>query len=254
MDGEAQTSPTRPLGRGAAAALVALALLTFAALLALGVWQLQRLQWKLELIARTEQRLAAPPVAAPGPVEWTRIGREDAYRRVVLRGTFRHELETCTQAVTELGAGCWVLTPLQTRAGFWVLVNRGFVPPAQREPASRMAGQTAGEVSVEGLLRLTEPKGGFLRRNQPQAERWYSRDVAAIGAARGLPADAVAPYFVDASESAPGGPVGGLTVVRFKNHHLVYALTWFALAGMVVFGSLQVLRRERRLRAKGAAE
>ena len=122
------------------------------------------------------------------------------------------------------------LTPLQSPA-FTVLVNRGFVPQDRRSPATRPEGQVAGEVTVTGLLRLSEPGGGYLRSNDPAGNRWYSRDVAAIAAAGKL--GATAPFFIDADATPnPGGlPVGGLTVVRFRNSHLSYALTWFALAG-----------------------
>lgn len=241
------TEPGRPLSRTAKTLLALLAVVSFAGLMSLGVWQLHRLSWKLDLIARTERMLAAAPVAAPGPAEWPRIGRGDTYRRVRIEGTFRHDLEACTQAVTELGPGCWVITPLHTSAGWWLLVNRGFVELTRRDSATRANGQVTGTVTVEGLLRLTEPKGGFLRDNDAASNRWYSRDVAAIAAARGLPAGEVAPYFVDAVASIEGGPVGGLTVVRFHNSHLVYALTWFGLALMVPVGGVLVIRRERRL-------
>lgn len=249
MDDEA----ARPLSPRAAIVLALLAAASFAGLVSLGIWQLHRLSWKLDLIARTERALAAAPVAAPGPSQWSRIGPADVYRRLRVEGEFRHDLETCTQAVTELGAGCWVMTPLRTREGWWLLVNRGFVEPARREAATRASGQPLGTVSVEGLLRLTEPEGGFLRSNDPTNGRWYSRDVAAIAKLHGLPAAEVAPYFVDASATVEGGPVGGLTVVRFRNSHLVYALTWFGLALMVLGGAGLMVRHERRLHARRSA-
>ena len=93
---------------------------------------------------------------------------------------------------------------------------------------------------MTGLLRMSEPGGAFLRSNDPAADRWFSRDVAAIAASRGL--DKVAPYFIDA-ERAPGEsglPVGGLTVIAFSNNHLVYALTWGALALMAAVGAIFV--------------
>ena len=57
----------------------------------------------------------------------------------------------------------------------------------------------------------------------------------------------VAPYFIDADATPnPGGwPRGGLTVVRFANSHLVYALTWFGLALMSAGGAVLWLREER---------
>jgi surfeit locus 1 family protein len=36
-----------------------------------------------------------------------------------------------------------------------------------------------------------------------------------------------------------------LTVVRFRNNHLVYALTWFALAAMVAGAMAMLVRSER---------
>ena len=215
---------------------------------ALGLWQVQRLAWKHALIERVEARVHAAPVQAPGPGGWTGDASEE-YRKVSASGRFRHEAETLVQAVTELGGGFWVLTPLVTEAGFTVLVNRGFVPPERRDPHARAAGQASGAVSVTGLVRLSEPGGGFLRDNDPAAGRWYSRDVGAIARAHGL--GPVAPYFIDADATPnPGGfPVGGLTVLRFSDNHLVYALTWFALALMAMAASVFVLRAERRRRA-----
>ncbi|WP_436094028.1 SURF1 family protein [Bosea sp. LjRoot237] len=206
-----------------------LATLVFAGL---GIWQLLRLGWKLDLIARVEQRLTAPPVAAPGPAQWDGISvAADEYRRVVLQGRYLDTPETLTMAVTERGPGFWVLAPFRVDAGFTVLVNRGFVPEGQRAAVDRR--KVAGEEArVVGLLRLSEPDGGFLRANDPAAGRWYSRDVTAIAQARGL--GEVAPYFVDADAATEPGPLpqGGMTQVSFRNTHLVYALTWFCLALM----------------------
>lgn len=216
-----------------------------AVFLALGSWQVQRLFWKLDLIERVENRIHAEPVAAPARAEWPDIGRErDEYRRVTATGLFRHDRTALVQAVTERGAGFWVLTPLALADGTTILVNRGFVPADRSSPDARVASElAAGPVTVTGLLRISEPGGGFLRSNDPANDRWFSRDVAAIAAAKGL--EDVAPYFIDADATPnPGGlPIGGLTVVAFRNSHLVYALTWYALAAMSAFAAFQVHRR-----------
>ncbi|MFG1427097.1 SURF1 family protein [Roseixanthobacter glucoisosaccharinicivorans] len=207
-----------------------LAVALSALLVGLGIWQLERRAWKLDLIARIEARVHAPPVAAPGPQAWTGISAaSDEYRRVRATGTFLNDRETLVKAVTERGGGFWVVTPLKTDAGFTVLVNRGFVPPDE----ARAARRTSDPSVVVGLMRMSEPKGGFLRANDPAGDRWYSRDVPAIAQKRGVP-DA-APYFIDA-EASGGGPQGGLTIIDFPNNHLIYALTWFGLAVMVTAG------------------
>lgn len=221
------------------ASLLALALVGFG----LSAWQIQRRAWKHALIEAVDSRSTAASVAAPGPSEWPRITQErDAYRRVTFTGRFVHDRETLVQAVTARGGGYWVLTPLVGER-FTVLVNRGFVPPDRRDPATRSAGNPAGVVRVTGLLRITEPGGGFLRSNDPGADRWFSRDVAAIAAARGL--KRTAPYFIDAdaAPNAGGYPVGGLTVIRFSDNHAVYAITWLALALGCLFGAKLVWQR-----------
>lgn len=220
----------------------------FAGFSTLGVWQVQRLAWKQDLIRQVDARIHAAPVAAPPPDQVV-TRQADQYRRVVVSGRFDHQREALVKAVTDLGPGYWVMTPLTTERGFTVLINRGFVPSERQMPADRAAGQVVGEASVVGLLRLTEPDGGFLRANDPAGDRWFSRDVAGIAKARGLQGP-VAPYFIDADATPnPGGwPRGGLTVVSFPNSHLIYALTWFGLALMSVAGFVLFWREEKRRR------
>ena len=206
--------------------LVALAL-AFCGFTALGVWQVERLHWKHELIARVDARIHATPAAPPAHIDWPQASAaRDEYRRVVASGEYLQHRDTRVQAVTERGPGWWLLTPLHDDDGNIILVNRGFVP-------NDWAGDAAvptGHVRVVGLLRMSEPGGAFLRKNDVAHDRWYSRDVAAIAQARGL--GEVAPWFIDAEHdaAAPEWPAGGMTVVHFRDQHLQYALTWFVLA------------------------
>ena len=219
-------------------ALEGLSLLLALLFAGLGVWQVQRLQWKTQLIADVEARAHAAPIPAPTPDD--RDGAAQAYQAVRAQGVFAHDRETLVQAVTALGPGYWVVTPLAADQGFTVLVNRGFVP-GERAMA-RDWSRPEGLQIVRGLLRVTEPNGGFLRANDPEGDRWRSRDVEAIAQARGVTGP-VAAYFIDAADDGQGGwPRGGLTVQRFSNSHLVYALTWFALAGLCMFGAWRFLR------------
>ena len=225
--------------------------LALAGFVTLGVWQLHRLVWKEALIERVERHAHASPASAPGPdALLARV--TDEYRRVRLRGRFDHERETLVRASTVLGAGYWVLTPLRTSDGFWVVVNRGFVPPELRERARRA--EPAGQQEVTGLLRFSEPGGSLLQHNDTAHERWYSRDVQAIATARALTEAPVAPYFIDAAAgSAAEWPRAGLTVLHFSNNHLVYAVTWFALAAMVAGAIGYLVVGERRLRRLAGA-
>ena len=204
----------------------------------LGVWQVHRRAWKLDLIAQVDARIHAPAIDAPGPAAWASIdAAHDAYRRVRAEGVFLNDRETLVQAATALGSGYWVMVPLQTDGGFIILVNRGFVPPDRADPPQHAVNRLTVRAQMTGLLRITEPNGGFLQANAPVTDHWHSRDVAAIAQKRDL--GQVAPYFIDADAVAgdQDQPVGGLTVINFPNNHLVYALTWFALAALAAFGT-----------------
>ncbi len=215
-----------------------LALLALAAVfVALGVWQVQRLAWKTRLIAQTDRAIHAPPVdpAALPPGELT------PYRRLAVSGHFLPQATTLVTGTSELGTGYWELVPLANDRGGTVMINRGFLPQGSRIAAARAA-VPAGPVHIEGLLRLTEPGGTWLRANQPARDRWYSRDVAAIAARRGVVVDPR--LFIDSWQApVPGQPVGGLTIVAFPNSHLGYALTWFAMALMALGGAVVTGRR-----------
>lgn len=211
---------------------------------ALGVWQVQRLFWKEALIAQVDARVHAPAVPAPGLLAWSRISAADAYRRVLVRGHFLNADEAQVYALTDLGPGYWVMTPLRSDDGTIIYINRGYVPMDKKAPATRAAGQTDGEVTVTGLLRVTEDKGWLLSQpDDPAHDLWYHRDIAALAKSRHL--RTVAPYFIDADATPnPGGwPRGGMTVISFPNSHLAYAITWFSLAAMLLGAMIWNLRR-----------
>ena len=243
-------------------------LTSFAGFLALGTWQVQRMYWKHALIDRVDHLLQAAPVDAPGLDAWPALSNDqDEYRRIELQGVLLDH-DILVQANTRLGAGFWVMTPLRRPDGSHVFINRGFVDAAHRDRA-RMDPVPGGPVRIQGLLRMSQPGGGFLRANVPAEHRWYSRDTAAMGAALHLAP--VAPYFVDQSDGGPLAvtvgdddelaalavspahwPVSGLTVVHFRDQHLSYALTWYALALMTAAAIIYGLRQERRRRRTGA--
>ena len=240
--------PRGPLGL---TLLAIFALCLFCGFVALGNWQVHRLAWKRDLIARVDQRVHAPPVAAPAADQWSRVSaQEDEYRHVLLRGVFLHDRQTLIWAATDEGSGYWVMTPLRMADGSIVLVNRGYAPSDWCGRDGHCAAGPSGETTITGLLRMSEPSA-FLRHNDPARNSWYTRDVPAIAAARGL--TDVAPYFVDADAAShiagqPSWPDGGKTVISFPNNHLSYLITWYLLALMVLVASVYVGYDEYRLR------
>lgn len=217
------------------------ALVILAVLVGLGLWQLDRLGWKEDLIAKVHARVDQPAMSLPPEGEWPKVSFEnDEYRRVQVEGRFRHDLETQVYALIDAepngqgGPGYWIVTPLALPDGAYVLINRGYVPTDRRDPATRSEGQEEGQVTITGLLRMPEQPSSFSPPNEPEKESWFVREPDAIASARGLVR--VAPFLIDADASAnPGGlPRGGLTRIAFPNRHMEYALTWFGLAASLL--------------------
>ncbi|RUL73077.1 SURF1 family protein [Dyella choica] len=238
-----------PRGPVALTLLGLFALALFIGFVSLGNWQVHRLAWKRALIARVDSRVHASPVAPPTRDQWSGVTAErDEYLHVRLSGVFVHEQQTLIWTATDEGSGYWVMTPLRTADGSIVLVNRGFAPADWCGRDAHCQPGPAGQVTVTGLLRMSELPG-LLRHNDPAHNNWYTRDVAAIAATRGL--REVAPYFVDADASPAGDdrwPAGGKTVINFPNNHLSYLITWYLLALMVLGASIYVGYDEYRLR------
>ena len=218
------------------------ALLVLAVLLALGTWQVERLAWKEGLIAAADARATAAPVDLPPPADWAALVPEAyQYSRVRLAGTFRNDAEfhvftTLTRPKGPLGGqGYWVVVPLERADGTIVFVNRGFVPLDRKDPATRPEGLLAGAQEFEGLMRPPEGRDRFTADDDVEKNVWLRRDPARFAARLGLDPARVAPFFVDAVESPPGGlPQAGETRLSFVNNHLQYVVTWYGLAATLV--------------------
>jgi surfeit locus 1 family protein len=211
--------------------------------LALGAWQLQRLHWKEGLIAAREAAVSAAAIAVPQ--NDAALGME--FHHVTAAGTFLNDKEIFLGATSPGGInGYHVLTPLREPSGRIVFVNRGFIPAELRDRAKRLAGEPAGPVRIEGLLRL--PPAGrpnwFLPDNRPDLNYWFWVDLPAMAAADHL--GHVAPFYIDADATPnPGGwPRGGVTRLALPNNHLQYAMTWFSLAVAMIVVYVLYHRRD----------
>ena len=222
--------------RGSLAIAGLFALAGVAVLLALGVWQLERLRWKTELIQRIETRIHAAAQPLPAASVWTRFASGDyEYQRVFATGVFEYDREALIYRTSGKVAGAmaqpgyWVMTPLRLADDARVLVNRGFIP-LERKDTSRAQGRPDVAVTVIGVLRAPEPRGAFTPPDNPARGEWFTRDPPAIAAALDL--QRTAPFSIDedAHPAASGLPAGGATIVDIPNNHLSYALTWFGLA------------------------
>ncbi len=198
--------------------------------LGLGSWQVQRLFWKEGLIAERAAAVAAPPVSAAAI---SSAGPNLEFHHVFDEGVLLNDREIFLGATSEGGAsGYQILTPLKEPGGRIIFINRGFIPADLKTRAKRMAGEPAGPVRIDGLLRLppTGRPNWFLPDNRPDLNYWFWVDLPAMAVAEGL--GHVAPFYIDADATPnPGGwPKGGVTRLILPNDHLQYAITWFSLA------------------------
>jgi len=207
-------------------------------MIGLGAWQVQRLNWKQDLIETIAARTAMAPRQIPAARDWPVLDVAALrYLPVTASGRFLHRYERYVFTSLKVsrgrhgGPGYWVVTPLELADGTgYVLVNRGFVPDRMHDPATRAAGQVAGVVAVRGLVRQSQRPSPFTPDDNRRANIWYTMNVAALAADIGL--SPVAPFVIDATASgAPGTlPQARDSRVQITNNHLSYAITWFALA------------------------
>ncbi len=211
-------------------------LAALAILVSLGAWQLQRMQWKSELIAAIEANIALPASSLPGGAIDIEAWR---YRKVKITGRFHHDKEIHLYAVSDKGKpGYQIITPVERSDGGFVLFNRGWVPIGNRNPQTRLAGHIEGLHTLVGIVRKPWVQNTFVADNEPQKNIWFYGDLDGMAKFRGIVH--YAPLFLEADETLnPGGlPIGGQSRLKISNDHLNYALTWFslAIALLIVYG------------------
>jgi surfeit locus 1 family protein len=214
----------------------------FALLVALGVWQLQRLSWKLGLIAEVDHNMAVEPLSLDQALE---LGGDAQYHRVRLTGRFDNAKESYVFGTGVEGAPVFhVVVPFATDDGHVLLVDRGIVPRDLRSRATRSRGLIEGETTMVGVWRTPDPAGAFTPKPDLGKRVWYSHDIAGIARADAVHLAASVIVEADATPNAGGWPRGGQTRVNFRNEHLQYAMTWFLLAGalLVVYIAYHVSR------------
>ena len=208
----------------------------FVALLVLGTWQIQRYEWKSDLITKLHQRADAPAIMLPPPGD---SPEAIEFARVRLAGTFLNKSEYYLIGRSMRGnPGLHVLTPFRRADGGGVeLIDRGWIPFDRRAPENRAEGQLNGTVVVEGIIRLAKGQGRFMPDNEPQNNLWFFIDPGAMAAARGIAS--LPPYYISSGDTAvPGGfPIGKQWRLDIANNHLEYAFTWYfmALALLVIY-------------------
>ncbi|WPH01403.1 COX1 assembly protein [Acrodontium crateriforme] len=208
----------------------------------LGCWQVQRLGWKSDLIAKFEDRLVRDPLPLP-PVINPDAVKDFDYRRIVTKGKWRHDKEMLIGPRLNDGEdGYLVITPLDRSSEFegypgntTVLVCRGWIPKNKADPSTRPLSRLDGEVTVEGLLRQPWKKNSFTPDNKPAEGKWYFPDVYEMANHAGSQSiwveETMRPDLIASYERADKGiPIGRAPEVNLRNNHTQYIFTWFSLS------------------------
>ena len=195
-------------------------------LISLGLWQVQRMQWKEGILADITARIAAAPVALPA----TPDPEADRYLPVTVTGRFTGQTLRVLVSRKEIGAGVRIIEAFQTEDGRRVLVDRGFLPDADKNRAL-----TVTNATVTGNLHWPQETDSFTPPPDLKTGLWYARDVVAM--ARALETE---PTFLVAREPTGDGiEAMPVDTSGIPNDHWGYAVQWFSMAavwlGMTVY-------------------
>lgn len=203
-------------------------------LISLGTWQVQRLAWKEGLLATIEERTNQQPQALADVLAKLQAGEDIEYTPVNALGYFDHANEQHFFATFDGLSGYYVYTPLMLEADRFVFVNRGFVPFDKKDPTKRPESLVSLSQDVTGLARsVPDAKAGWVvPNNDIEKNVFHWKDLSAMIARTGKPADQFVPMFIDQDNEANPTqlPVGGVTIIDLPNNHLQYAITWYGLA------------------------
>jgi cytochrome oxidase assembly protein ShyY1 len=216
-----------------------------AAFIGLGIWQLQRRVEKHALIAALTERVTATPRALPPVSQWSSLTpQKDEFRRVEFTATFASRPDAMVYASGSAvrddisGPGTWTFMPARLTTGETVVVDAGFVQNTMQDRAQQDRAVTrlitGKPVNLVGYIRFPESAGLLTPPANADKRLWFARDHLAM--AKVLDWGEVAPFYIDLEGPAPsnGIPKPGPLQVHLKDDHLQYAITWFALAGVVI--------------------
>jgi len=223
------------------------ALIAFCALIGLGVWQVQRLKWKTELLRRIDALQAAAPQPMERAAGQLRAGADVDFTRVILacndvetRPALRLHAVLAGQSGYRLITAC----PLDGGRPHSILVDRGFVALDEGEAAHGVPG---GPITrpVVGVLRAPDRPNFVTPRNEPAKNLWYWRDIPAMAQALGAPDPAPAFLMLESPAPTSGLPRPAALPAAIPNNHLGYAITWFGLAAALAGVYLAMLFAKR---------
>ena len=196
-------------------------------LVMLGIWQLNRLDWKNNLLNNIEKKIMAEPVLLLKDVSEL----NDQYRSVIVEGNIMSgEIHVLT-SLKNSGPGFLIVVPFELLDGRVIMVDRGFIPESEKKFE-----RSRGRVKLVGNLLWPNETDSFIPAPDVKKNMWFARDLKKMS--NHLKTDEV---LVVMRQSEPvGKPTPQRIGIHLANDHLGYAITWFSLA-VVWFGMTTLL-------------
>ncbi|MEM8582367.1 MAG: SURF1 family protein [Pseudomonadota bacterium] len=204
-------------------------------LLALGNWQVNRLAEKEAYLTAIDARITQAPVELPANPEPT----ADRFLSVTTTGVFTDDHIDVLASAKGVGAAYRVITAFETQDGRRIMVDRGFLPVAERGIA-----RTGGAATLTGNLHWPDEVDRFTPDPDPEDRLWFAREVSELAAV--LDTESVLLVLRETSEATPFARPFPVNTSGIPNDHLEYAVTWFSLAAVWFGMTLYFVWRMRR--------
>ncbi len=183
----------------------------------LGYWQLQRLDWKNQMLEKIEQKIVADPVELPKSISQ----QSDQYLSVIVSGEIQsNEIHVLTSK-KNMGPGFLVISPLKLQDEKLIMVDTGFIPVSKKDTT-----RVSGKIKVIGNLLWPNEIDGFTPDPNIKKNIWFGRDLIRMSEYLGTD-----PILVVARKTSPSTEASPQRIgINIANNHLNYAITWFSLA------------------------
>tara|TARA_A200000159_G_scaffold110211_1_gene103197 strand:+ start:993 stop:1646 length:654 start_codon:yes stop_codon:yes gene_type:complete len=189
-----------------------------ACLLYLGKWQIDRLYWKLDVLKKIDQKIAAVPVLLPAePSESVH-----KYLSVEISGQFLQESIRVLASKKRYGAGYRIIHVFRTN-GRRLLVDLGFVGLETDYDID-----LSSDISLVGNLHWPDEVDNFTPEPDLENNIWFARDVERVASA--LQTEPILIILKDSTLKDKNIKPMPIDTTHIPNDHLQYALTWFSLA------------------------
>lgn len=231
-------------------------------LIRLGIWQLDRLEWRRAFNARVSAQLNAPLLDLDKGVPLGQL-YDMEYRSVTVRGEYDPSQEVLLRnQVWQDRLGFHVLTPLKIEGSdYAVLVDRGWIPFDQAGQDLRAQFDELGVVQVSGMIRRGQAKPDFggvpdptLQPGETRLDAWNVVNLARIQQQVDLQ---LLPVYIQQAPE-PGWtslPYRSLPEIELsEGSHFSYAIQWFTFAAILGLGYPFFLRRQLMGRSESAAD